>query len=799
MSAPSDARERSAALRRDRSFIVKAPAGSGKTGLLVRRYIALLATVDEPEEILAITFTRKATSEMRARVVGALQLGSGPEPQGEHERELWRLAGELLERDAVRNWRLIEQPSRLAIQTIDALATGLARRLPWLSGLGGALSVNDNTADAYAQAARRAIDGIASDDTRIAGAVITLLRHLDGDRSRAEALIATMLARREQWRDLLPASGDEDAWRAQLEQAVRLLIEMMIEDVAALIPAPRHHDIVRLAAYAAGQLRAAGSESPVLTWLDATAFPEPSVEHLPLWRSLADFLLTSSDHLRKQVDKRNGFPAQGPGAAERKREMKALLAGLGERSGLAQALAAARHLPDAAYTDAQWRVLEALTLLLKLAAAELRVQFGAEQRTDFCELTIGACEALGSDLAPSDLALALDRRIRHVLVDEFQDTSVSHAHLIGQLVAGFDGSDGRTLFVVGDPMQSIYRFREAEVGLFLNLWAKCGEDFPGFPVAPLALSANFRSRPALVEWVNRTFAQILPSKDDAFRGATAFANAQAAREPSSAAGVHVHALLNADDEVEASEVVRTVAAARAARPQASIAILGRSRRHLTAIVQRLREAGYAVRGNDLEPLSGAQSVRDLVALARAVAHPLDRIAALAVLRAPWCGLSLTDLHTLAGDASDASVAELLRDGQTLERLSEEGRARAGRVAEVLTAAAASQGRDTHVSRVRRAWLALGGPVCVSGIGREDIELVFDKLRLLDDGAAGARLDELEAQLEDLYVSPPAQAPDAIDVMTMHKAKGLEFDVVILPGLHKGTGADDTPLLAWTRL
>ncbi len=114
--------------------------------------------------------------------------------------------------------------------------------------------------------------------------------------------------------------------------------------------------------------------------------------------------------------------------------------------------------------------MEALYRLLPLAVAELWVVFQSRGEVDFTQVTWSALRSLGTRDEPTDLALTLDYRIRHLLIDEFQDTSQSQYELLDLLTAGWTPGDGRTLFVVGDPMQSIYRFRQAEVGLFLRAW-----------------------------------------------------------------------------------------------------------------------------------------------------------------------------------------------------------------------------------------------------------------------------------------------------------------------------------------
>ena len=114
---------------------------------------------------------------------------------------------------------------------------------------------------------------------------------------------------------------------------------------------------------------------------------------------------------------------------------------------------------------------------------------------DFSEVNIKAINALDSRDEISDIALLLDYQIKHVLVDEFQDTSYSQFNLIERLISGWQQDDGKTLFLVGDPMQSIYKFRESQVGIFLNV-AQNG--IGSLKVKPLKLKANFRSNKVLL-------------------------------------------------------------------------------------------------------------------------------------------------------------------------------------------------------------------------------------------------------------------------------------------------------------
>src|SRR3989338_4951377 len=135
----NDTEARRYALNPSHSFIVEAPAGSGKTEISTQRYLVLLSQAKAPEEIVAITFTRKASAEMRARILEALEFSQTPEPVKNHYRHTtWSLAKQVLEQDKKLQWHITSNPNRLRILTIDSLSAFLCRRTQMLSRLGGA-------------------------------------------------------------------------------------------------------------------------------------------------------------------------------------------------------------------------------------------------------------------------------------------------------------------------------------------------------------------------------------------------------------------------------------------------------------------------------------------------------------------------------------------------------------------------------------------------------------------------------------------------------------------------------------
>ncbi len=189
-------------------------------------------------------------------------------------------------------------------------------------------------------------------------------------------------------------------------------------------------------------------------------------------------------------------------------------------------MAEIRALPAPAYSDAQWARVREVAQVLVLAAAELDQVFREHGAADFPAVSLAALRALGSADAPTDLALRLDYRLQHILVDEFQDTSSAQLELVRLLTAGWQQGDGRSVFCVGDPMQSIYGFRQAEVRAFLEL-AEDGIGELRFDVQ--RLQDNFRSAAAAGGLGQcAASARILPRVDDRDRGAIAFRPSEAA-------------------------------------------------------------------------------------------------------------------------------------------------------------------------------------------------------------------------------------------------------------------------------
>jgi len=793
----ADQEARAQALDLQRSFIVRAPAGSGKTELLTQRYLALLARVGWPEEVVAITFTRKAAAEMRSRVLRALASArAGTTGASELDRTTIELARAVLAADAAREWGLTDNPARLRVQTIDALCGWIAGQMPLLSRLGGVPKLEEDAEALYLEAARETLGQLETPEW--SRHIAAVLRHLDNDTASTEALLARLLARRDRW--LRHQRGlDKQA----LTKALVRLVQERLQAARTAFPPDLVADLLFCLRYAAANLSAARNASPIVQAGALAALPDADESQLAAWHGIAHLLLSKSG-VRRRANNLVGFPPAGErglNTAEQQRRVNAmermdrLLERVAAEPDLVAALAEVRLLAYPEYTDEQWRLIDALGALLPLALAQLELVFRAHGTADFVQVLLAANQALGDPDEPTDLTLALDHRVQHLLIDEFQDTSLTQYELLLRLTAGWQRDDGRTLFAVGDPMQSIYRFREAEVGLFLRA---SREGIGNIHLEPLALTRNFRSQSGLVEWVNRVFPQVLPAREDLVAGgAVPFSASISACPPLTGEAVTVHAITGGDS-AEAQRVLELVRAALGEDPQQEIAILVRSRSHLNAIVPALKSAGLRFRAIDIEQLSHRPAIRDLHALTRALLHLADRAAWLSLLRAPWCGLALRDLEELAGgQARDDVLWTRMTDAAGRARLSTDGQARLGRFVDAVTPPLSHRSRGSLRSRVESAWLRLGGPACVEEPGDlQDVQAYLDLVGGLEQGGDLEDLALLEQELAKLYALPDTLAPQTLQVMTIHKAKGLQFDTVILLGLSSAPRVDDPDLLRW---
>jgi ATP-dependent exoDNAse (exonuclease V) beta subunit len=706
---PQDQTERDRALDPTRSVLVQAPAGSGKTTLLTERFLRLLAVVDDPSQIVAITFTNAAAAEMRNRVLTELAKDH-PSP----------LAQSALNRSAARGWNLLDLPAQLRISTIDSFCRELALQQPLLSGFGGALNIAQPPDVLYRHAARRTLETMDNTDAPLREAISDLLSWRDNNWNDLEDQLVDMLSNRDRWMQdfLIESNPDWEILRARLEHPF----------------APN------------------------------------------------------------------------------------------------------------TYTDDEWRIVRASFLLLRYAAAQLKIVFAENASVDFTEVAQIAQSVLRvPDGSPSDAAIAVADGIHHLLVDEFQDTSRRQHQLLASLVAAWPDRVGRTCFVVGDPMQSIYFFRNADAELFFRV-RTLGLEIPGNPPLPfdfVKLTSNFRTVAPLVEDLNKKFNRIFAADDAsgiAFSPSVpALSNSCAVHEPLSLnfAFVPHTAPFKAVDpatrvrrqqahELQIQQIVSVIQGhlprineAHAADEHDSkkyrIAVLARVKKSLIPIAQALRTANIPFRAVELEDLRDRPEILDALSLARALLNPQDRVAWLGVLRAPWSGLSLADLAILAEEPNRAGptrsgsdraarpIPDLLAERISL--LSPEARPAAERVLHAIAAAPtlrAAQPSAALGTWLQQVWLMLGGDATVDRTARANVDLLFARLDKLPEADADLVGPALNAALKNLTALPNPEAHEhsGVQLMTIHKSKGLEFEVVIVPDLQLEDRKTQPAMLSW---
>jgi ATP-dependent exoDNAse (exonuclease V) beta subunit len=701
---------------------------------------------------------------------------------------------------------------------------------PLLSGLGGGLAIAEIPSDLYRDAARLTLAEIDHGPEELQAGIECLLDWRANNLHELEEQLITMLGTRDRWmQNFVFDSGiDEVTLRAGLERPFARAAVQALGHISSLLSADDWSEINSLAQFASGNLAGerfgalAGSSTPngPFSADDETALANT----VAIYQDLASFVMTQGETFRRQVTKNDGFPAT---AKPEKARMLELISVLSILPGFGAALIAVGNLPPLHFTDDEWRIIRACFVLLRYAAAHLKGIFAKTGKVDFIEVAQIAQLALSAtEGIAGEGAFAIADGIQHLMVDEMQDTSRRQHNLLAGLVSHWNEGEGRTCFVVGDPLQSVYFFRDADIELFSRV-EKVGLELPGdrqlsFELAQLV--ANFRTAPRLVDHLNSMFASIFANDDGS---GLHYAPAGAAREdmapttgPTSHFKVHLEFVpasssLETADAVEAKrkqitsivELIKSyeprIADAIQHKEKFRIAVLGRARKALLPIAAALRAEGIPFRAIDLEPLAERSEVIDALQLARALLNPEDRVAWLGVLRAPWCGLSLADIHQLTSADDPALLNQPIPNvaGKRIHLLSANAQESVQRVLDVTAEASylrASEPSQSLGVWLEFIWLRLGGDACVDAQSRSNLDLLWTVIDQLPNAEQDLLGSALESALSKLMAQPDPEASSdhGVQLLTIHKSKGLEYEVVILPELQGHGGATRSSMLSW---
>ena len=632
---PEDQQQRDQAINPSLSVQVEAPAGSGKTTVLLKRYLALLARVQEPEEILALTFTRKAAGELRTRIQTELNKREDPSETAElppHEAELRDLALAAVRHHINKGSALLE---RLQISTFHGFCAQLLRLAPHLAGLPPDFNLLEEAATGRlhqeaVELVRRRLNQLSAADP-VRQALVRRLVRLNNNWPRLAAELQDLLARRdilEKFIALARESRNPAAYEGILRDQLRTILQPRLQQLA------REFNQAEAGRRWPEVHRCLADSGSSLTETLPAAVPGAALEDLPAWRNIAVGILTSNG----QCFKKFSLPKFPKGF--RDSSGCQLLADL--PATLVARLQFFREMPSILLPEDEVAAVQDLIILLHQALAAFDGLCSARRSLDFIGLERLALQVLTDDSLP-EFFRRLDRRLTHLLVDEFQDTSDNQMRLLCRLLAGWQGDRQRTLMVVGDPKQSIYGWRQARLELFFQ--AREAGRLPACPEAPafttLDLKTNFRSSQALIQWANKVFGQTIMADRDAsgvdFKAAAAKPEAAPGNPPGLALFNGPEARLLEADWL-AGELLRLSRKQMQVPPEEreSVGVLLFTRTHLTKYLEAWRRVGLNPRVRDGLPLGASPAVQHLHNLAKALVRPHDDLAWAALLRG-WAG------------------------------------------------------------------------------------------------------------------------------------------------------------------
>ena len=791
VEARIDARDRAGRERAvDPHFNValEASAGTGKTRVLVDRYINLLHAGVDPANILAMTFTRKAAAEMRDRILSTLRAAAA---RGELSPARWR--------------ELRDRTSDISISTIDAFCLSLLREFPLEADLDPGFSLADETEvpRLIAESLDRALRicrSLARDDEHVA-LVFAQLGDRRARRGLAALLNRRIVAPRVLARYLATGPRDLDVAGVARRAAAALIdtFEAMPGGVDRFLDTGPLEPAFRVLARGVRRLRTAQEKRA-----------DPATIHAVFARAREHFLTQDGSPRTRCPYAKPAFASAADWQVH--------------RDLVVEHAEAMSRVFDAYRRDLNVLVSRGISRMFAVAETEYRRTLDAHAVLDFSDVLLHALALLRQMEEFSRSRYRLESRYHHVLVDEFQDTSRAQWELISLLVQAWGEGAGLTasgpltpsIFIVGDRKQSIYGFRDAD-GSLLSEASRYLEMLRPDKDVRRSISRSFRSVPALLTFVNDVCHDIdkAPGRRDGFRYTEedrfpiAELSTPSATTPNDPAlGLVMAETPEECAEIAGDEIARLVAAGapirdrdtgvrRPVRP-GDIAILFRTRdshREFESALERRGIPAFVYKGLGF---FDADEIKDVLALLWYLADPLSDLRAAALMRSRFIHLSDEALRLLAPKLSDALRATDAPPASA--RLESDDAAALSR------ARTATARWRSLVDRMPPAelldlilnesayFVEMHGPRFAQA--RENLKKLRALVRRIQNRGY-ATLGRIAAHLDRLAVGDEANAvidaSDAVNLMTVHASKGLEFPIVFLVNLARGTGNRRDPI------
>ncbi|MBN2373913.1 UvrD-helicase domain-containing protein [bacterium] len=765
-----DAKDREKALDCSKSIHCESPAGSGKTTLLTERFLKLLSKTDHPRQILALTFTNKAAGEMRQRIWDTLRDAEKDTGDLNDRRITVRNA---LERHNDKRSLLFSHDG-LRIMTFHSLCHSIVRSAPLEAGVPSGISVIEGVE--YEELLFKITDesfqkiaGMEDGDPRKSALERWLLR-TNNNWPAVRSDLVNLMKKRDYLKDLIAivsAYKDICSFQDAANKTLGSLIDMIMGKTWSAMLSTGLGKNWHAFLQTLGET-AEGDFSSLMNDAKWAALPE--------WQRLADLLTTKKGEQRKRIPKE--FYAKGGHGKNSLAEMIGILP-----DELCQMLNDLRALPVDGFNEDQIRSI--YDLIICAGEVISKWQEVCRQRCiiDFVGLEL-ACMRVFSNAAIPDIQYILDSRIDHILVDEFQDTSRNQWEILQKICAGWTIGDGRTLFIVGDPKQSIYAFRKADVSLFIE--AKKGLPVPGqerLPLESVTLKNNFRSSPGLVDWTNRIFGETVMAHPRTDMDEVCFSPSTAYIKGGHDLSLNVFICTEKIEDPQLAEArwlsVFVKEMDQRIDKNMRIGILLFARTRITLFLEALNEAGISIKVTDGLLLSECIEVMYIHQMATALVRPHDDLAWASLIRSPWRWCSAEQLCEVWRQKDTAWMNKIAsyvesRQGEWLKRWWESIRKARIRV-----------GHEPLFKLVKDAWLEMDGAYMLSRrLGPNRVANILRYLELLEESEQyipEETLAKLEQGLKWAYMpNPPDSSRSRIELMTVHKAKGLEFDYVFCP-------------------